>query len=47
MVAEGWPADVVTTELVRDLYETEAVVLRDPAVGTAVVCPVRRLDARR
>ena len=43
VVAEGPPAAVVTTELVRDLYGVEAVVLTDPVAGTPVVCPVRRL----
>ncbi len=41
VVAEGRPADVVTAELVRDVYGVEAVVLRDPTAGTPVVCPVR------
>ena len=44
VVAEGPPGDVVTTELVRDLYEVEAVVLRDPTTGSPVVCPVRRTE---
>jgi iron complex transport system ATP-binding protein len=41
VVAEGPPADVVTAELVREVYGVEAVVLRDPTAGTPVVCPVR------
>jgi iron complex transport system ATP-binding protein len=41
VVAEGRPADVVTAELVREVYGVEAVVLRDPTAGTPVVCPVR------
>jgi iron complex transport system ATP-binding protein len=43
VVAEGAPADVVTPELVRDLYGVEAVVMTDPVAGTPVVCPVRRV----
>ena len=46
VVAEGPPADVVTTDLVRELYGVEAVVLRDPTSGTPVVCPVRRVGQR-
>jgi iron complex transport system ATP-binding protein len=45
IVAEGAPTDVVTPELVRDLYGVEAVVLADPVAGTPVICPVRRLPA--
>jgi len=43
IVAEGAPADVVTPDLVRELYGVEAVVLTDPVAGTPVVCPVRRV----
>ena len=43
VVAEGAPADVVTPDLVRDLYGVEAVVITDPVAGTPVVCPVRRV----
>ncbi|MBB3677422.1 ABC transporter ATP-binding protein [Modestobacter versicolor] len=43
VVAEGTPAEVVTAELVRELYGVEAVVLADPTTGTPVVCPVRRV----
>jgi iron complex transport system ATP-binding protein len=43
VVAEGTPTEVVTPELVRDLYGVEAVVLTDPVAGTPVVCPVRRV----
>ncbi|WP_448641658.1 ABC transporter ATP-binding protein [Geodermatophilus sp. URMC 63] len=46
VVAEGPPADVVTAGLVRELYGVEAAVLRDPASGTPVVCPVRRVGGR-
>ena len=46
VVAEGAPVDVVTTDLVRELYEVEAVVLSDPTAGTPVICPVRRVAAR-
>jgi iron complex transport system ATP-binding protein len=47
IVAEGRPADIVTPGLVRDLYGVEAVVLGDPATGTPVVCPVRRVPGPR
>ena len=41
VVAEGPPAEVVTPELVRELYGVEAAVLVDPTAGTPVVCPIR------
>jgi iron complex transport system ATP-binding protein len=47
IVAEGRPADIVTPGLVRDLYGVEAVVLGDPATGTPVICPVRRVPRPR
>jgi len=43
VVVEGTPAEVVTPELVRELYGVEAVVLTDPVAGTPVICPVRRV----
>ena len=46
VVAEGRPAEVVTPQLVRDLYGVEATVLTDPAAGTPVVVPIRRVAER-
>lgn len=41
VVAQGVPAEVVTTDLVRRLYGVEAAVVRDPVVGCPVVIPLR------
>jgi iron complex transport system ATP-binding protein len=41
VVAEGRPGDVVTPDLVRDLYGVEAVVVPDPVAGCPVVVPLR------
>ncbi|WP_308259406.1 ABC transporter ATP-binding protein [Pseudonocardia sp. H11422] len=39
VVARGEPADVVTADLVAELYGVECVVLTDPTHGCPVVCP--------
>ncbi|RGD58190.1 ABC transporter ATP-binding protein [Kitasatospora xanthocidica] len=40
VAAQGAPRDIVTPELVRELYGVESVILTDPVHGTPVVCPV-------
>lgn len=51
VVAEGAPADVVTVELVRDVFGLDCHVIADPVTGTPMVVPVgrrgRRLGPRR
>ena len=42
VVAEGRPADVVTAELVRDVFGMDAQVIVDPVSGTPLVVPVGR-----
>ncbi|WP_240233254.1 ABC transporter ATP-binding protein [Devosia lacusdianchii] len=39
IVAEGRPADVVTPDLLRDVYGLECAVYPDPIAGTPVVTP--------
>ncbi|GHE97786.1 cobalamin/Fe3+-siderophore ABC transporter ATP-binding protein [Streptomyces longispororuber] len=39
VVAEGAPADVVTAELVRDVFGLECVVVPDPVTGSPLVVP--------
>jgi iron complex transport system ATP-binding protein len=39
VVADGDPAALVTPDLLRDVYETEAMVGRDPATGAVFVVP--------
>ncbi|SFR57491.1 ABC transporter ATP-binding protein [Microbacterium azadirachtae] len=40
VVAEGAPGDVVTVELLRDVFDLEAVVVPDPIAGTPMIVPV-------
>ncbi|MFG2916110.1 ABC transporter ATP-binding protein [Kitasatospora sp. NPDC048298] len=40
VAAQGAPRDIVTPELVRELYGVESAILTDPVHGTPVVCPV-------
>ncbi|MDR2323579.1 MAG: ABC transporter ATP-binding protein [Microbacterium sp.] len=40
IVAEGAPADVVTVELLREVFDLEAVVIPDPVAGTPMIVPV-------
>jgi iron complex transport system ATP-binding protein len=49
IVAQGRPAEVVTAELVAQVFDLEAQVIPDPLTGTPLVLPVparRRRDAR-
>ncbi|MEU0370065.1 ABC transporter ATP-binding protein [Streptomyces sp. NPDC006283] len=39
IVAEGRPADVVTAELVREVFGMESVVVPDPVTGSPLVVP--------
>lgn len=45
IVAEGAPAEVLTAELVQDVFGLESVVVADPVVGTPLVVPVGRRAA--
>jgi iron complex transport system ATP-binding protein len=42
ILAEGAPRDVVTAELVRDVFGMEARVIDDPVSGTPLVVPIGR-----
>lgn len=39
VVAQGAPAEIMTSALVRTLYGVESTILTDPVHGTPVVCP--------
>ena len=39
IVAEGRPSDVISPDLVRDVYGLDCVVYPDPVSGTPVVAP--------
>jgi iron complex transport system ATP-binding protein len=43
LVASGTPAEVLTEQLLADVFELEARVVPDPVTGTPMVVPVRRL----
>lgn len=45
VVAQGAPGDIVTPELVREVFGLEAMVVDDPVTGTPLVVP--RARARR
>lgn len=42
LVAEGPPSEVVTTDLVRQLYGIECTLITDPATGSPLLANVRR-----
>ncbi len=43
LVASGTPHEVLTEQLLADVFDLEARILRDPVAGTPMVVPVRRL----
>lgn len=45
LVAEGTPEEVLTEQLLAEVFELEARVVPDPVTGTPMVVPVRRLRA--
>jgi iron complex transport system ATP-binding protein len=40
IVAQGAPADVLTEELLRDVFDLDAKILEDPVAGTPMVVPI-------
>ncbi|KAM9862771.1 ABC transporter ATP-binding protein [Leucobacter sp. BZR 635] len=40
VVAEGPPAEIITPELVREVFELECVVIADPVTGSPLVVPL-------
>jgi iron complex transport system ATP-binding protein len=47
VVAEGAPADVVTEDLVREVFGLDTRIVPDPVAGTPLVVPVGRHGAAR
>jgi iron complex transport system ATP-binding protein len=41
-VAEGSPSEIVTVDLVREVFGIEAIIVPDPASGTPLISPVGR-----
>jgi iron complex transport system ATP-binding protein len=46
IVAAGPPADVITPEVVREVFGLDCVVIDDPVAGTPLVVPARRCRSR-
>ncbi|GGL03250.1 ABC transporter ATP-binding protein [Planomonospora parontospora] len=46
IVAEGDPAEIVTAELVRDVYDLRCEIITDPQSGTPLIVPETRRRAR-
>ncbi len=46
LVASGTPEEVLTEQLLAEVFELEARVVPDPVTGTPMVVPVRRLRRR-
>jgi iron complex transport system ATP-binding protein len=46
IVAEGRPRDVLTPELVRTVFDLDAIVLEDPETGRPLVIPRDRRNHR-
>jgi ABC-type cobalamin/Fe3+-siderophores transport system ATPase subunit len=42
LVAQGPPSDIITAELVRDVFGLECRVIPDPETGTPLVVPAAR-----
>ncbi|GMK40519.1 iron-dicitrate ABC transporter ATP-binding protein [Paenibacillus sp. CCS19] len=42
LVAEGAPSDVITSELVKDIFGMESAVIQDPISGTPLIVPIGR-----
>ncbi|MFC5723474.1 ABC transporter ATP-binding protein, partial [Streptomyces gamaensis] len=42
VVAEGAPGDIVTAELVEDVFQLKCRVIDDPETGTPLVVPMAR-----
>jgi iron complex transport system ATP-binding protein len=42
IMAEGKPADIITTELVRDVFELDSIIQPDPVSGTPTVVAIGR-----
>lgn len=45
VIAQGHPCEVVTPELVRQLYEIDCTLLSDPETNTPIIAAIRRTDA--
>ncbi|MFX1757463.1 ABC transporter ATP-binding protein [Rhodococcus sp. As11] len=44
LVTAGQPSDVITPEMVREVFGVEATVITDPVAGTPLVLPHRSVD---
>ncbi|PWV97276.1 iron complex transport system ATP-binding protein [Paenibacillus cellulosilyticus] len=42
LVAEGAPSEVITSELVKDIFGMDSAVIQDPVSGTPLIVPIGR-----
>ncbi|MNG32424.1 putative siderophore transport system ATP-binding protein YusV [compost metagenome] len=42
LVAEGAPSEVITSELVKDIFGMDSTVIQDPVSGTPLIVPIGR-----
>jgi iron complex transport system ATP-binding protein len=42
IIAEGHPRDVVTQEMVKNIFDSACIVIDDPITGLPMVVPARR-----
>jgi iron complex transport system ATP-binding protein len=47
IVAQGPPDELITEQLLRDVFEIEATVTHDPNTGGPIVLPERALSSHR
>lgn len=46
LVAEGAPSEVITSELVKDIFGMDSTVIQDPVSGTPLIVPIGRHHAK-
>ncbi|GAB2832887.1 ABC transporter ATP-binding protein [Actinocorallia aurea] len=47
VAAQGGPEEVLTADLVRDVFDLDAQIIADPSSGTPMVIPLSRIKAPR
>jgi len=40
IIAEGRPSEIITAELIEQVYGLKAVIIADPIAGTPMIVPV-------
>jgi iron complex transport system ATP-binding protein len=47
IVSEGTPQEMITEDMLREVFEIESTVTHDPQTGVPIVLPERALSSRR